>query len=83
MDPWKCPQGQKREAVAEKLGSKIRKKEKYQDFAREAKNFWNLKMILIYVMIGALERRTRNMEKCLGELNSQERIDIVYTAKID
>ena len=47
------------------------KKDKYLDVARELKKLWNMKVIFILILIGALGRVTEGLLKGLGELGNK------------
>ena len=45
-----------------------KKKDKYQDLARELKKLWNMKVMMILIVIGALGRVTKVLVQGLEDL---------------
>ena len=54
-----------------------KKLDKYQDFARELKKLWCMKMIVIPIVVDAFETVSKNPEKRLDELEIRGRIEFI------
>ena len=62
--------------------------EKYQDLARELKKLWNMKVVIIPVIIGTLGTTPKNIRKRMDEIGIKIRISdlqkttIIHSARI-
>ena len=56
--------------------------DKYLDFARELKKLWNMKMMVVPIVVGALETVSKGLEKRLEELKIRERTDTILTSDL-
>ena len=53
------------------------KKDKYLDLARELKKLWNIKVIIIPIIIGAFGTATKILLKGLEDLNVDGRVETI------
>ena len=58
---------------------KDEKLDRYLDLARELKKLWNIKVMVIPIIVGVLETVLKNMEKKLDELEIRGRIKTIQT----
>ncbi len=62
--------------------------EKYQDLARELKKLWNMKVVIIPVIIGTLGTTPKNIRKRMDEIGIKIRISdlqkttVIHSARI-
>ena len=54
-----------------------RKRNKYLDLARELKNLWNMKVMVMLIVIGALGTVTKGLVKGLKELEIRKQVEII------
>ena len=55
------------------------KRDKYLDLARELKKLWNMKVMIIPIMIGAFGTVTKGLLKGLKDLEVSDRVDTIQT----
>ena len=58
------------------------KKNKSRDLARELNKLWNMKVAVIPIVIGALDRVTKGLVKGLEELKIRGRVEIILTTAL-
>ena len=58
------------------------KKDKYLDFARELKKLWNVQVIIIPIVIGALGTVTKGLLKGLEDLEVGGRVETIQTCTL-
>ena len=51
------------------------KKDKYLDLARELKKLWNMKVMIVLIVIGAFGTITKGLSKCLEDLEVGGRVE--------
>ena len=59
-----------------------KKKDKYLDFGREMKKIWNMKVIVIPIVIGYLSRVTKGFAKGLEDMEITGRMETVQTTAL-
>ena len=58
------------------------KRHKYQDFAKELKKLWNIKMTVIPIVIGALGTVTKGLIQGLDDLDIRGRVETNQTTAL-
>ena len=58
------------------------KKDKYLDLAREMKKLWNMKVMIVPIVIGALGTITKGLLKGLGDLEIGRRVESIQTTAL-
>ena len=58
------------------------KKDKFLDLARELKKQWNMKVIVIPIVIGDLCTVIKGLVQGLGELNIKRRVETIQTTAL-
>ena len=58
------------------------KNDKYLDLARESKKLWNMKVMFIPIVIGALGTVTEGLFKGLEDLEIRGRVETIQTTRI-
>ena len=67
---------------------KVEKIEKYLDLARELKKVWNMKVIVVRLVVGALGTPAKELEKRLKTIGIEtkitelQKIVLIYTSRI-
>ena len=59
-----------------------KKKDKYLDLVRELKKLWNMKVIVVPIVIGALGTITKGLVKRLDVLEIRGRVEIIQTTAL-
>ena len=59
-----------------------KKKDKYLDLAWEQKKIWNMKVMVIPIVIGALSTATKGLIRGLKKLEIRERVDTIQTTAL-
>ena len=62
--------------------NEIEKKYKYLDLARELKKLWNMKVMVIPIVIGALDTVTKGIIQRLEDLEIRGRVEIIQTTAL-
>ena len=55
------------------------KKDKYLDLAREIRKLWNMKVMIVPIVIGALDTITKELLKGLEDLEVGGQVEIIQT----
>ena len=55
------------------------KKDKYLDLARKLKKLWNIRVTIIPIVIGTFGTVTKELLKCLEDLEIGGRVETIYT----
>ena len=58
------------------------KKEKYLDLARESKKLWNMKVIIIPIVIGAFGTFTKRLVQEFEDLEIRGRVETILTTRL-
>ena len=58
------------------------KKDKYLDLARELKKLWNMKVMIVLIVIGALGTITKGLLKGLVDLDVGGRVETIQTTAL-
>ena len=58
------------------------KRDKYQDFARELKKTWNMKVTVIPIVIGTLGTVTKGLVQDLKDLEISRRVETLQTTAL-
>ena len=58
------------------------KKDKYLDLARELKKLWNMKVMMVPIVIGALGTTTKGLLKSLEDLEVGGRVETIQTTAL-
>ena len=58
------------------------KKDKYLDLARELKKLWNMKVMIVPIVLGALGTTTKGLLKGLEDLEIGRRVETIQTTAL-